>query len=205
MNGVGGADGGVYAAVHAVAGEPIRLRMCNTGENFALRLAIDSHDLTVISTDGLDTEPLTVDALILHLGERYDAVITPPPTAGGTRFWIRAHTLENDPHAQVRFNHGVLGVLGVLVVHVSAADADAARTAEPTIDGAAQPSLLPTSEEAVWATAKTLKCIDIDIDPENCLPVTALTAHADWRSHFNELLEEPEESHEIVIMGSGGM
>ena len=45
--------------------------------------------------------------------------------------------------------------------------------------------------EAAWATAKTLNCIDINIDrAENCLPVTALTAHAHWQHHF-DLVAEP--------------
>ena len=53
----------------------------NGGENFALRVSVDGHRLQIISTDGMDTEPLAVDSVILHLGERYDAVLIPrtPP------------------------------------------------------------------------------------------------------------------------------
>ena len=40
-----------------------------TGENFALRVSVDYHKLTVIATDGLDTEPFETDVVILHLGD----------------------------------------------------------------------------------------------------------------------------------------
>ena len=41
-----------------------------TGENFALRISVDYHKLTVIATDGVDTEPFETDVVIVHLGER---------------------------------------------------------------------------------------------------------------------------------------
>jgi FtsP/CotA-like multicopper oxidase with cupredoxin domain len=61
--------------------------------------------LLVIATDGIDTEPLLVDSVIVHLGERYDAIIIPKKDeayqmAEGN-YWIRANTLEADEGAQV--------------------------------------------------------------------------------------------------------
>lgn len=79
---------------------------CKGGENFALRVSVDNHRLLIISTDGIDTEPLLVDSVIIHLGERYDAI--PIPKKEGDAFtradgnhWIRARTLETDEEAQV--------------------------------------------------------------------------------------------------------
>ena len=86
-----------------------RLRIVNGGENFALKVSVDGHRLLIISSDGTDTEPLAVDAVIVHVGERYDAVLLPRDNGNidensqdTGNYWIRATTLETDEGAQVR-------------------------------------------------------------------------------------------------------
>ena len=86
-----------------------RLRIVNGGENFALKVSVDGHRLLIISTDGTDTEELEVDSVIVHLGERYDAVLIPRKEndfaesfEDDGNYWIRARTLESDGGAQVR-------------------------------------------------------------------------------------------------------
>lgn len=85
-----------------------RLRIVNGGENFALRVSVDNHRLLIISTDGTDMEQLEVDSVIVHLGERYDAILVPredheslQSSKSDGNFWIRARTLESDEGAQV--------------------------------------------------------------------------------------------------------
>lgn len=72
-------------------GETIRLRLINGSSTFALRFQIDGHPLTVIATDGQPIQPLTVDNLVLAVGERYDVLIE---AKQGGAHWIRAATLD---------------------------------------------------------------------------------------------------------------
>ena len=99
-----------YTEVVVQHGQSTRLRIINMGENFALGISIDSHQLTIIGTDGIDTEPsLAVDEIILHVGERYDAVILTNQVPGS--YWIRASTLERDIAGQVHEKHEIRGIL----------------------------------------------------------------------------------------------
>jgi multicopper oxidase len=54
----------------------LRLRVVNAAAETAFRLALGGHPLTVTHSDGLPIAPITVDALVLGMGERYDAVVT---------------------------------------------------------------------------------------------------------------------------------
>ena len=62
-------------------------RKTQTGENFALRISVDYHKLTVIATDGVDTEPFETDVVIVHLGERYDVLVTADRLVGNGNFY----------------------------------------------------------------------------------------------------------------------
>src|SRR6266511_636409 len=62
--------------IQARPGERLRLRVVNAAAETAFRLAIGGHRLTVTHSDGLPVVPVTVDTLVLGMGERYDAVIT---------------------------------------------------------------------------------------------------------------------------------
>ena len=57
-------------------GERVRLRIINAGSDRPFRFAVGGHRLTVTHSDGFPVEPVTGDALLLGMGERYDATIT---------------------------------------------------------------------------------------------------------------------------------
>jgi FtsP/CotA-like multicopper oxidase with cupredoxin domain len=48
----------------------------NAAAETAFRLALGGHRLTVTHTDGTPVRPVTVDTLVLGMGERYDALVT---------------------------------------------------------------------------------------------------------------------------------
>jgi len=52
----------------------VRLRIVNAGADTAFRVALAGHRLTVTHTDGFPVRPVTGDALLVGMGERYDAV-----------------------------------------------------------------------------------------------------------------------------------
>jgi len=70
-------------------GEVLRLRLINGGATYSLRFQIDNHPLTVIASDGQPMKPVTVDNLVIGVGERYDVLIH---GKGSGSHWIRAIT-----------------------------------------------------------------------------------------------------------------
>jgi FtsP/CotA-like multicopper oxidase with cupredoxin domain len=56
-------------------GEWVRLRLVNAAADTAFRLALGGHRLTVTHADGFRVRPVTGDALLLGMGERYDALV----------------------------------------------------------------------------------------------------------------------------------
>lgn len=63
-------------AFTAKPGQRIRLRIINAGADTAFRIALAGHRMTVTHTDGFPVEPVEVDALLLGMAERYDAIVT---------------------------------------------------------------------------------------------------------------------------------
>lgn len=84
---------GPLAEVQIREGEVVRLRLINGSATYSLRFQIDNHPLTVIASDGQPLRPVTVDNLLLGIGERYDVLIT---GKGSGSHWIRATTGQNN-------------------------------------------------------------------------------------------------------------
>jgi FtsP/CotA-like multicopper oxidase with cupredoxin domain len=96
VNGKGLAPGDTktpLTVVEVKKGETLRLRLINASSTYALRFQIDGHPLTVIATDGSPMKPVTVDNLLIGIGERYDVLLE--ANQGGAR-WIRAVTLDGN-------------------------------------------------------------------------------------------------------------
>ena len=60
----------------AKPGDRVRIRFLNAGGDTAFRVAVGGHRMTVTHTDGYAVEPVDTDALLIGMGERYDALIT---------------------------------------------------------------------------------------------------------------------------------
>ncbi len=56
--------------------QKVRLRIISAASDTIFSLALGGHQLTVTHTDGYAVAPVTVDALYLGMGERYDAIVT---------------------------------------------------------------------------------------------------------------------------------
>jgi multicopper oxidase len=63
------------ATLSARPGDRLRLRIVNAAADTAFRLALGGHRLTVTHADGYPVHPVTGDALLLAMGERYDAIV----------------------------------------------------------------------------------------------------------------------------------
>jgi FtsP/CotA-like multicopper oxidase with cupredoxin domain len=64
------------AAFQARPGARVRLRIVNAGADTAFRVALGGHRLQVTHTDGYPVRPADTDALLIGMGERYDALVT---------------------------------------------------------------------------------------------------------------------------------
>src|SRR5262249_18337033 len=56
-------------------GERVRLRMIDGGASTYFHVRLDDHQLQVTHADGLAVQPVTVDHLLIGMGETYDAVV----------------------------------------------------------------------------------------------------------------------------------
>ena len=73
-------------------GETVRFRVIAVGSIYPLRISVDQHYLTVISSDGYDVNDTVVESFIVNPGERFDFLLTANQTIGN--YWIRANSLE---------------------------------------------------------------------------------------------------------------
>ena len=90
-------------------GNLYRFRLIGAQSLYAYMFSIDGHQLTVIATDGVFIEPVTVDFIIIHSGERYDFLLN--TSAPVTNYWIRAQTLEVDTDGRFLSGHTAEAIL----------------------------------------------------------------------------------------------
>ena len=64
------------ATFPAKPGDRVRMRIINAAAETAFRVALGGHRLMVTHSDGFAVEPVTVDAVLMGMGERYDAIVT---------------------------------------------------------------------------------------------------------------------------------
>lgn len=60
----------------AKPGQRVRIRFVNAGSDTAFRVAVGGHRMTVTHSDGFPVVPVPTDALLIGMGERFDATIT---------------------------------------------------------------------------------------------------------------------------------
>ena len=71
-----GRNSSAPAEFTASKGERIRFRIINAAADTPFRVALGGHQLTVTHTDGFPVVPVTVDALMIAMAERYDVTVT---------------------------------------------------------------------------------------------------------------------------------
>ena len=91
INGLGRYPGGPLsplAVINVEHGKRYRFRIIGASCYPWFNFTIDGHPMTIIETDGVETEPLVVDSIPVFAGQRYSVVVTANQTIGN--FWIRA-------------------------------------------------------------------------------------------------------------------
>ncbi|MFV0405897.1 MAG: multicopper oxidase family protein [Propioniciclava sp.] len=73
VNGKVSADAETF---NAQPGDRIKLRIINAGADTTFRCALSEHRLRLTHKDGVPVAPVDTDAVVVSMGERYDAVVT---------------------------------------------------------------------------------------------------------------------------------
>ncbi|KIK53955.1 hypothetical protein GYMLUDRAFT_207072 [Collybiopsis luxurians FD-317 M1] len=105
FNGVGRYQGGPEVPFHVVnveAGKRYRFRIINTSARNVFTVSVDSHNLTVIETDGSATAPLTINQLDLLAGQRHSVVLEANQPVDN--YWINAPFVGGDPTRNLNQN-----------------------------------------------------------------------------------------------------
>ncbi|TMR24462.1 multicopper oxidase family protein [Nonomuraea turkmeniaca] len=63
------------ATFHSAPGRRVRFRVINAAADTPFRVALGGHELTVTHTDGFPCKPVTVDSILIGMGERYDFLV----------------------------------------------------------------------------------------------------------------------------------
>lgn len=91
--------------------------------NCPIEISVDNHTLTVINSDGFDFEPVQVESIVLHSGERFDFIIN--ANQRNDLYWMRFKGL-------LYCDKGLTGIHQVAVLQYSEAPWDAYPEGNPT-------------------------------------------------------------------------
>jgi FtsP/CotA-like multicopper oxidase with cupredoxin domain len=153
-------------------GDRVRLRVVNVAADTGFRFAIAGHPLTVTHSDGMPVQPVTVDAIRLGMGERYDVLVD----AVAPGVW----QVGVQPEGKTGFGRALLRY-----AEASASAAPPADAAPAELDGrlltyadlvGTGPSEVPSTGAPDRTYAVTLRGTDIDVDglaADAPLPVSA--------------------------------
>ncbi|KAH7891011.1 laccase [Phlebopus sp. FC_14] len=97
INGLGRYPGGPaspLAVINVEQGKRYRFRIIGTSCDPWFNFTLDGHTMTVIETDGVETEPVEVDSLPVFAGQRYSVVVNANQPVDN--YWVRA--LSNHPN-----------------------------------------------------------------------------------------------------------
>ena len=95
INGKGRYNSNTYSLLSEFpvdVGKTYRFRLIGAQSLYAYKVEVVGHKLTVIATDGHFIEPVEVDFIIIHTGERYDFLLE--ANQSPNNYMIRAQTLE---------------------------------------------------------------------------------------------------------------
>ncbi|KAG6877680.1 hypothetical protein C0993_005100 [Termitomyces sp. T159_Od127] len=105
FNGLGRFQGGPevpFFVQNVEAGKRYRFRIINQSARNVFTISVDSHDLTIIETDGTPTTPMTVNQIEMLAGQRYSVVLEAnQPVAN---YWINAPFVGGDPSRNLNQN-----------------------------------------------------------------------------------------------------
>ncbi|KAF5393153.1 hypothetical protein D9757_001356 [Collybiopsis confluens] len=160
FNGIGRFNGGPevpFSVVNVVAGKRYRFRIINESARNVFTMSVDSHNLTVIETDGTPTTPQTVNSIDMLAGQRYSVVLAANQPVDN--YWINAPYTGGSPannlHQNATLSRGILRYQGA-----------------PAADPAAPMSLGPAAGELNALVEANLAPLVAEAAPEPDVNIT---------------------------------
>ncbi|KAI9714343.1 MAG: hypothetical protein M1820_000304 [Bogoriella megaspora] len=108
---------GKYATTKVTKGKKYRLRLINTSLDNDIRVSLDGHSLTVMTTDFVPVKPFSTNTILLAIGQRYDVVIYANQTAGN--YWLRAQVATDCQSANSGIGYAIFNYDSVAVANPS--------------------------------------------------------------------------------------
>jgi FtsP/CotA-like multicopper oxidase with cupredoxin domain len=150
------AGGGQYGQVTLAPGKKHRLRIINTSVDNNIRVSLDNHTFTVITSDFVPIHSYTTNWILLGIGQRYDVIINANQTSGN--YWFRAEVATDCASSNNWHGRSIFTYQG-------------ANLADPTTSAAAIPSVCKDESPLVpwWATTVpstdfTSQVTDLEVD-----------------------------------------
>ena len=140
-------------------GQKLQFHVVGALSEYAYRISIDQHSMTVIETDGFPVQPVQLQSLIVFGGETFVVEIKADQPVQS--YWIRAETLK-DPFVQKENDTPKIEVLAVL--HYEGSDDQKVPTTSPKQCISDEPCVVLNCPWSAYPQAEYphTKCINID-------------------------------------------
>ena len=185
VNGRGSQDGRPFplATFHVQPGKAHLLRVVNSGDETPVKITIDNHLLRVVALDGVDVEPMEVDAVIMHVAERIDIELD--ANQNPEKYWIRIEAVPGDRKFQG----------GLAILEYSGAQVLSAPRSRRQECTSSRPCLVFNCLREAYPPNQFLRCINLH---------EARTAHApDFQNKF-ALADPVDEEYFLSVQRTFG-
>jgi FtsP/CotA-like multicopper oxidase with cupredoxin domain len=104
-----GSKGAYSVTSNLQKGKKYRLRLINPSADNSIRVSLDGHPFTVITSDLVPIKPFTTETLLISVGQRYDVIFTANQAVGN--YWFRASAVgacassNNNGNAKAIFSY----------------------------------------------------------------------------------------------------
>ncbi|ESK93293.1 laccase [Moniliophthora roreri MCA 2997] len=98
------------AVINVESGKRYRLRIISMSCDPFFTFSIDGHNFTIIEADGVNTEPVVVEAFEIFAGQRYSAILHASQDINN--YWIRANTSKGPGGFEGGINQAILRYRG---------------------------------------------------------------------------------------------
>ena len=94
-------------------GQLYRIRVIGAASLYPMRFFIEGQKMTLYSSDGFNLEPVTVQSIIVHPGERYDVLWAAPSVAPKKEILFVAETIETPESIPNKYHSLIIQVIQI--------------------------------------------------------------------------------------------
>ncbi|KAF2230951.1 multicopper oxidase [Viridothelium virens] len=189
------AGAGAYDVQTITKGKKYRLRLINSSVDSQIRVSLDNHPFTVITSDFVPIKPFTTNWILLAIGQRYDVVFTANQAPGN--YWFRAEVAADCASANSFYGRSVFTYSTV----TSATPA----TTSTTPDSVCQPEsvIVPYVSNMVPNTTFLSQVKDLEVDIDQVQVTTNGQNIAVWGINLTAIdIDWRDPTLEYVITGN---